>query len=168
MGNTFKKQRPQRVMPFDVDYNIIDKHDAPVPAKYKLVDKEIKDFYHKDGDAGYDMYCTKDMWVIPFMVRKVPVNMMCEIPKLHYGLVTSRSGQTLEGIVIVPGVIDSTYRGVINALVTRIGLLPRKIKKGTRISQLIIQPFTEMKWEKTDKLSETARGNSSFGKSGLN
>lgn len=139
-----------------------------IDANYIIVDKEIPSFKHDIGDAGFDMYTTKDMWIFPFHVRKISVNMKVEIPLGYYGYMTSRSGETLKGNVLVPGIIDNSYRGVISALMYRIGILPRKIKKGTRICQLIIQPYKEINWKEVYVLSSSNRGEKGFGESGIN
>lgn len=136
--------------------------------KANYVDESIPYCLHKNGDAGYDMYCTEDTWIFPFRCKLVPLNFKCEIPEGNYGLVTSRSGESLNGNVVIPGIIDSPYRGQIKAIMTRIGFLPKKIKKGTRIAQMIIMPFKEYNIEIFDNLSETERGSKGFGSSGKN
>lgn len=136
-------------------------------ANYNVIDPNIPPFKHKDGDAGYDMYTIKSKWIFPFIPRKIPVNFMAEIPEDHYGLMTSRSGEGLKGNFIIPGIIDCIFRGCMSAITVRIGFLPRLIPKGTRIAQLIITPYKEMTWHKTSTLSDTSRGVSSFGESGL-
>jgi len=144
------------------------KHDIHyADANYAVVDEQIPAFKHKLGDAGYDMYATEDKWIFPFVPRKVPVNFKAEIPHFHFGLMTSRSGESLKGNVVVPGIIDFNYRGQMAAIMFRISLLPRKLKKGTRIAQLIIIPYKEIAWFKKDKLSDSNRGEDGFGKSGI-
>ena len=136
--------------------------------KASCIDKTVSYCLHKNGDAGYDMYCSKDTWIFPFKCKQVPLNFKCEIPEGRYGLLTSRSGESLHGNFVIPGIIDSTYRGQLKAIMTRVGLLPRKIKKGTRIAQLIFMPFEEYNIEIIDELSQTDRGTKGFGSSGRN
>lgn len=137
-------------------------------AFFSPINKAFKVFKHDLGDAGYDLYATEDKWIFPFVITKIPCNCKVELPDGHFGLVTSRSGMSLRGNITIPGIIDSTYRGQISAIVTRIGLLPRKIKRGTRVSQLIVIPYREIAWKEREIATDTARGENGFGKSGEN
>ena len=89
---------------------------------------------------------------------------VCE--NFHFGLTTSRSGETLKGNIVIPGIIDNTYRGQISALMFRVGLLPKKIKKNTRIAQLIIIPYKECTII-SEKLDNSTRGENGYGSSGI-
>ena len=119
-------------------------------------------------DAGYDVFAAKDMWIFPFCVRKVPVNAIVELPNQHYGRVTGRSGETLAGNIVLPGTIDPGYRGQFHAHMFRIGLFPKKIRKGDKIAQLIVVPYVEVEWAVGTEgdLSKTQRGKKGFGSSG--
>ena len=134
---------------------------------YVAVHQELPVYKHNTGDAGYDLYATEDTWVWPFKVRKIPTNCKVEIPLGFYGEVTGRSGQTTLGNIVATGVIDSTYRGVVHIMIYRIGLLPRLIKKGTRVAQMIFKPYMEANMILVDKLSESNRGDKGFGHSGI-
>lgn len=123
-------------------------------------------YKHSKGDAGFDLYSTKDTWIFPFRTTKVELNIRCKIPEGYFGLVTSRSGESLKGNFVVPGIIDSNYIGIISAIVTRIGLFPKKIKKGTRIAQMILIPFNDPNILLASKLESTNRGDKGFGSSG--
>lgn len=125
-------------------------------------------FRHKRGDAGYDLFVKEDTWIWPLIPKKIPLDFSCEIPELFFGFLTSRSGTSSEGIFVVPGIIDQTYRGELAAITVRLGFLPKKIKKGSRISQLIFLPYAEAKLTRQSQLSETERNTQGFGSSGLN
>lgn len=130
-------------------------------------DSKVPVFKHKFGDAGYDLYAVEDKWIWPFSVTKIKTNIKMEIPPGYLGWVTSRSGQTEIGNYTLAGIIDSGYRGIVHIMMSRIGLLPRKIKKGTRVAQLIIIPYMEMDWLERAVLSPSYRGTDAFGKSGI-
>jgi dUTP pyrophosphatase len=138
-----------------------------IKAKVVPVTFDIQIFKHSEGDAGYDLYATEDKWIWPFRISKIPTNCMIEIPEGFYGEVTGRSGQTTLGNVVIKGTVDNTYRGIVHIMMYRVGLLPRKIKKGTRVAQLIICPYAEVDWEITTKLSESKRGQNGFGHTGI-
>lgn len=144
--------------------SVIDK----VEGFYQVIDKSIGVFKHKFGDAGYDLYTTKDMWVWPFKVIKIPLNCKIEIPDGTFGLITSRSGMSLAGLFTIPGIVDCIYRGQVSAIMFRFGLFPKKVKKGTRLCQLIVVPYKEMSWKEKEIVPDTARGENAFGDSGAN
>ena len=135
---------------------------------YKVIDKLINPFLTKPGDAGLDMYSTEDTWIFPFIPRKVKLNIAIELPEQTFGLMTSRSGFSLKGNFVIPGIIDETFRGQVSATMVRFNILPKKIKKGTRVAQLIIIPYLKPQMEKTEKeLSETERGDKGYGHTGV-
>lgn len=134
---------------------------------FMKVDSSLKAYKHSEKNAGYDLYATKNTWIFPFKVKKVPVNLCCLLPTNTFGLVTSRSGESLKGNFVVPGVIDCNYTGQICAIMTRIGFLPRRIKKGTRIAQMIIINYNDVSFTEKSELSKTNRGSNGFGSSGL-
>lgn len=133
---------------------------------YQTVDEELPAFKHKEGDAGYDMYATKTTWIFPFMPRKIPVNLKAELPQGHFGFLTGRSGESSRGNVVLSGIIDYNYRGQISALVYRVGILPQRIEKGTRVAQMLVIPYRDVVWEEKQSLSGTDRGEAGFGASG--
>ena len=132
----------------------------------KVVDRECSVYLKKNGDAGYDLYTLKDKWIFPFKVYKIPLNIKIELPDNKFGLITSRSGKSLEGIFVIPGIIDSNYRGLVSAITTRIGLLPKKIKKNTRIAQMIILDYNDYILKEVNSLSQSNRNSNGFGSSG--
>lgn len=134
--------------------------------KYTKQDWCSDSFKIAKGDAGYDLYTEKDIWLFPFLVKRVPLNICCEIPYGFYGFVTSRSGLSSKGVVVIPGIIDPSYRGQINAITVLVGLLPRKIPKGTRLCQMVVHPYEEVDFKKVKALSSTTRGKKCFGSSG--
>ena len=83
------------------------------------------------------------------------------LPEGIVGLVLGHSSLSLQGISVVPGVVDSDYTGEIKALIS----LPDKtvqISKGQRIAQLLFLPYYQ-----TRTLTSQARGLRGFGSSDL-
>ena len=78
------------------------------------------------------------------------------------GLVLGLSSLSLQGISVVPGVVDSDYTGEIKVLIS----LPTKtvqINKGQRIAQILLLPY----YQTRRTLSSHARGPKGFGYSDL-
>ncbi len=120
-------------------------------------------FYHRKNDCGYDIYTAKTKWVWPFRVTKIPVNFKCALPENTFGLITLRSSMYDKGIHVLNGAIDETYRGHPHIAAHRIGLLPKRIKAGSRIAQMIIIPYVEVMLVKTSIEMDTDRGTGKFG-----
>jgi dUTP pyrophosphatase len=134
-------------------------------------DKDLPLVYSKDekGNAGWDLYATEMVEVGDGEVCKVLVNAHFAIPTGYFGFVVPRSGLSSEGINIIPGTIDSNFRGQISAIVQNVSGKPYKIERGLRLAQIIFikheyPVFKEV--ESPEELGETVRGNSGFGDSG--
>ena len=134
--------------------------------KYAKRDWNTNSVRITEGDAGYDLYTEKDIWMFPLWIKKIPLNIRCEIPYGFYGFVTSRSGFSSKGVVVIPGIVDPSYRGQINAITVLISLLPRKIPKGTRLCQMVIHSYQDVKFKKTGVLNRKERGSNGFAHSG--
>ncbi|MEF9876000.1 MAG: dUTP diphosphatase, partial [Gordonibacter sp.] len=71
-------------------------------------------------------------------------------------------------LVNAPGLIDSNYRGEIQAVL--VNLDPHKpfaIKRGDRVAQLAIMCVEEVHFESCEMLPATERGEGGFGSSGV-
>ena len=65
------------------------------------------------------------------------------------------------------GTIDSGYIGEIKAVLFNHSWKPIKIKKGQKITQLVLMPIITPELEWVDSLEDTERGSGGFGSSGL-
>lgn len=143
------------------------------------------------GDAGYDLYSTESVILKPLERKLIKTNIALSIPKGYYGKVCDRSGKALkEGLHVMAGVIDSTYRGDVGVVLINLNhekVLPTlnsststevldlyaymkgnavKINKGDKIAQIIIQKYEECSVVEVDALDETMRNEKGFGSSG--
>lgn len=123
--------------------------------------------YAKAGDAGLDLVATS---IISFDKEQVTygTGIAIEIPEGHVGLVFPRSSirkyeQYLSNSV---GVIDSGYRGEIQATFNSRYYADVKYKVGDKIAQLLIMPYPSIEFEETNELSSTERGDGGFGSTG--
>jgi len=123
--------------------------------------------YAKPGDAGLDLVATN---IISFDKEQVVygTGIAVEIPEGYVGLVFPRSSirkyeQYLSNSV---GVIDSGYRGEIQATFNSRYYADVKYKVGDKIAQLIIMPYPYINFEEVDELSETERADGGHGSTG--
>lgn len=124
------------------------------------VDKAIPLPYQKrETDAGYDVYAAETKWIWPLSTRALSSNHKIHITDGLFGLIQSRSGIRKRGMII-DGVIDEGYQGVFGLIVSNISLIPRKIRKGERVAQIIYLEPHKVEHNEVDKFNEeTNRGN---------
>ena len=127
--------------------------------------------YAYAGDAGVDLRSTIDLVLQPFERALVPCGIAAAIPPGYAGFVLPRSGLAIKrGVTLVnaPGLIDSNYRGEIQAILANLDAKePFEIKRGDRIAQLVIMSVPEVAFEELSELPETSRGTGGFGSSGV-
>lgn len=122
---------------------------------------------HPD-DAGFDLYVTKQMFV-DGRPTDIPCGVAVELPPGTWGLLTGRSSTIRKrGIVVNTGIIDRGYRGELFVSAHTLDQMPKLIKPGERLAQLIIMSApaegSEAVW--VEELSDHPRGLSGFGSTG--
>jgi dUTP pyrophosphatase len=105
----------------------------------------------------------------PCTTINVPTGLAVEPPSGHYLLVLPRSGLGKYSISVTnsPGLIDPDYRGEIQVLVYNGSNVNYWIEHDQRIAQLIIMPLVDVNVTEVPHLSETERGASGFGSTGV-
>ena len=131
----------------------------------KLSENAVIPTYAKDGDAGMDLVITS---IITKNLGDVTYGfgIALEIPKGFVGLVFPRSSIRKTDLILSNsvGVIDSGYRGEIQATFKRSGVYAYAV--GDRICQIMIIPHPPIEFEEADELSDTERGEGGFGSTG--
>jgi dUTP pyrophosphatase len=125
-------------------------------------------------DAGWDLYSTERVGMIPMRQVLVSTGIALAIPEGYVGLIWPRSGLAVKrGIDVYAGVIDSGYRGEIKVCLYTNSVDPNwgtpkafDIEKGDRIAQIIFQKIEPFKLIETQELDDTDRGADGFGSSG--
>lgn len=121
------------------------------------------------GSHGYDCYSTEHWVIVPGDTIKVSLGFCLELPETLMALITPRSGLALKhGLTILnsPGLIDSSYRGEVCALVHNAGKKAYHLSAGERICQMIFQVVPEVEFRLEQALSDTERGEKGFGSTG--
>lgn len=126
--------------------------------------------YAYDGDAGADLRSADSVTLGPGERRTVATGVSIAVPEGYAGFVVPRSGLAdRHGITIVnaPGTIDSGYRGELRVtLLNTDRVRPYEVHAGDRIAQVVIVPVARARFERVERLSETARGTAGFGSTG--
>ena len=137
----------------------------------KLSPEAVIPTYAKDGDAGMDMVATK---IISDNLGAVTygTDIAMEIPKGFVGLIFPRSSIRKTNLQLSNsvGVVDSGYRGEIQATFNKIQGIDNverdSYKVGDRIMQIMIIPHPEIEFEEVEELNNTERGEGGFGSTG--
>ena len=121
--------------------------------------------YAKDGDAGMDLVATR---IINERLDSITygTDIALEIPEGFVGLIFPRSSIRKTDLILSNsvGVIDSGYRGEIQATFKRSGVYAYAV--GDRGAQIMIIPHPPIEFEEADELSDTERGEGGFGSTG--
>lgn len=127
--------------------------------------------YAYDGDAGMDLRASEAISLQPFERALVPTGLAIALPEGYAGFVLPRSGLAIKhGITVVnaPGLIDSNYRGELKIILQNTDPEAAfEIAIGDRIAQLVVMPVPHMSFMQVNTLSNTSRGEGSFGSSGI-
>ena len=133
-------------------------------------------------DAGFDLFATEDVILYPGQSGKTPLNVRLKLPINTYAEITTKSGLGSKGHSVRAGIIDEEYRGIINVIHSNVALIagldndglplmntqPLVIKKGDKLAQLIIHPYSSLYFiEEVQELDmNTSRGEGGFGSTG--
>jgi len=134
------------------------------------------------NDAGFDVYSTEDIYLLPGQVKKIPLNIRFKLPMSSWAEITTKSGLGSQGHLVYAGVIDQDYRGIVHVIMTNVNLIegldadgiplmrtkPIIINKGDKVAQLIMSPYSNQFYmESVDSIdTNTSRGEGGFGSSG--
>ncbi|XP_078005308.1 deoxyuridine 5'-triphosphate nucleotidohydrolase-like [Phascolarctos cinereus] len=94
------------------------------------------------GSAGLDLSSTLDKNIGDEVVR-IPTGVHGPPPGM-VGLILGRSSQTLRGLMVIPGVVDSDYTGEIEVMVYAFPRCRFVIQKGERIAQMIVMDYKKL------------------------
>lgn len=119
-----------------------------------------------ENDAGYDLYAREEQIVPARESAKFDTGVHIELPPNTVGFLKSKSGLNVNHGITSEGVIDVGYTGSIVVKLYNHSGYDYLVKKGDKISQLVILPIQTPDLELVTKLDETERGNHGFGSTG--
>lgn len=119
-----------------------------------------------EADAGLDLYSREDAVITPGKSWSFDTGVHMAIPEGYVGFLKSKSGLNVKHGIQSEGVIDSGYTGSIVVKLFNHGDLAVVIKKGQKISQLVLLPIITPVLCVVKDLEATERGNGGFGSTG--
>jgi len=123
-----------------------------------------------EGDAGLDLRASHSLSLSQGQVAGVSTGIAVAIPDGCLAFVVPRSGLALSrGVTVLnaPGLIDSGYRGEIQAIMINLGSEEFAISRGDRVAQLVVLRYSNVEWDVVSKLPSSHRGAGGLGTSGL-
>ncbi len=138
---------------------------SPLSVKIKkLRENAVIPKYSKDGDAGLDLTVTH---IISETMTDITYGfgIALEIPKGYVGLVFPRSSIRKYDMLLTNavGVIDSGYRGEIQATFKKTEGTFNYYGANERAAQIIVLPYPKVQFIESDELSDTERNTGGFG-----
>ena len=141
--------------------------------KVRVINKSanILPEYETILSAGMDLRASIEETIIlqPMQRVLVPTGLFIELPAGFEAPVRPRSGLALKhGITVLnsPGNIDADYRGEIKIVLVNLSDKAFEIKNAERIAQMIVAKHERVEWELAEDLTQTQRGEGSFGHTG--
>lgn len=125
--------------------------------------------YANEGDAGLDLHCVEDFFLLAGCRKLVSTGFRVAVPEGYAGLVCPRSGLALKrGVTVLnaPGIIDSTYSGELKVILYNSSEVLQEFTAGSAIAQLVLTPVLSARVRLAKALPESQRGEGGFGSSG--
>ena len=117
-------------------------------------------------DAGLDLFSRTDTLVPARGSAVFDTGVHVEIPAGYAGFIKSKSGLNVKKSIQAEGVIDAGYTGPIVVKVYNHGESDVLIRRGDKLTQLVILPVLLPELELAENLAETDRGAGGFGSTG--
>lgn len=117
-------------------------------------------------DVGYDLYA-REWQTIPARGSAIfDTGVHVELPMNTAGLIVSKSGLNVKHGLTSEGLIDPGYVGSIRVKLYNNTDEDYCVRKGDKISQLLLVPCFTPDLDLVDELADTERGNNGFGSTG--
>lgn len=134
--------------------------------KIKLDPDAIQPKRSHDTDAGLDLYALEDRIIEAKGDATFKTGVHVQLPHGCAGLLVSKSGLNVKHGITSTGLIDEGYSGEITVKLYNHGGHDYTIRKGDKISQLVILPVLYEPVEIVDEIDGGERGDAGFGSTG--
>lgn len=119
-----------------------------------------------ETDAGLDLYAAEDQEVPACGSAIFDTGVHVQLPPFTAGMIVSKSGLNFKRDIVSDGLIDIPYRGSIRVKLYNQGQKSYTVKRGDKISQLVVVDIHLPTLQIVDELDETDRGDNGFGSTG--
>ena len=108
--------------------------------------------------AGLDLYSNINIDIEVGSIKKLNTGICISFPENSYGFIIDKSSLASKGLLTLSKVINKDYTGEIIVIMTSL-IEPIKIKKGQKVSQLIVSNIMYPEIKKVKLLRDTGRNN---------
>ena len=119
-----------------------------------------------DGSAAYDCWAAVTKEIPPRTTVRIPLRLRVAIPTGFFLLLLSRSGLASRGVTAEAGVIDSDYRGSVEAVLHNSNDKAFLVQRGQRICQGIFLQRLDAVFRRVEDLPAPDVAHHGFGSSG--
>lgn len=137
---------------------------------YSLGEGARRPFRKHSGDAGWDLYVSRDCTIPPGGTADVHTDVRIKMPPRIYGRITGRSSSLRKHSLLVnEGIIDNGYTGELFVCVHNLGDRPVTVRRGSRVAQILFHVIEDVRWSEVDEVGDSpdGRGESGFGSTGV-
>lgn len=134
--------------------------------KIKLDADAIMPTRAHETDAGLDLKSREDKIVPAHGSAVFDTGVHVELPPFTAGFIKSKSGLNVKHDLTSDGVVDEGYIGSICVKLYNHGDTDYQVKRGDKISQLVVVDIHIPRLQPVDELDETERGERGFGSTG--
>lgn len=124
-------------------------------------------------DAGLDIMSPIDIVVPPTDADRQEIGsaiinsgVHVELPPNTVGMLKSKSGLNIMHGITSEGTVDEGYTGAIKVKLYNFTSSPYRVRRGDKISQLVVLPCQYVDVELVNELAATERGDKGFGSTG--
>lgn len=122
------------------------------------------------GDAGWDLYTSRECDIAPGETKDVHTDVRIQMPPYLFARITGRSSSLRNHHLLVnEGIIDNGYTGELFVCVHNMGSETFHVKQGMRLAQILFHTIEDVRWSEVDSISDTPgkRGSNGFGSTGV-
>ena len=154
----------------------------------KLDERATMPKFAKQGDSGFDMYTLEDIIIKAGETKLIKTGIAADLKEGYEIQVRPRSGVSLNGMKgcrkyhklrqyqekcqpylrVQFGTVDSGYKGDIGIITYNQENYDVLIPKGTRLAQCVVMEVPKVELVEVFESSDSKRGNTGFGSSGIN
>lgn len=117
-------------------------------------------------DAGLDLRADVDALIQAHGHAIFHTGVHVQLPQGTCGIIMSKSGLNVNHDITSTGLIDEGYTGEIVLKLYNHGDTPYEVRRGDKISQLVVLPCVCEELEFVDRLDSSERGDNGFGSTG--
>lgn len=119
--------------------------------------------YKTPGSAAMDCYVREDLTIPGRSVGYASLNFSLAPPPGHFVIMAARSSLHKQGLMFANGiaVFDQDYAGdgdEYKVILYNFTDAPVTVKRGDRVSQIVVLPFDRVNWQEVDTLGNPDRG----------